>query len=67
MIWLSLADIQKIMGCRSTRAGEILKRCNEFVKKTRPDAIMPGRGRCYLKAFCKLTGTNKEEILEVLK
>ena len=65
-IWLSSADIQKIMGCKSTKAASILRRCNEFVKLKKPGAILPGRGKCYLKAFCQLTGATKEEVKEVL-
>lgn len=66
-IWLTTAEIMVVMGCKSTKATEILKRCNEFVKQKKPGSILPGRGKCYLKAFCQLTGTTKEEVREVLQ
>lgn len=65
-IWLTTSDIMTLMGCKSTKATEYVKRCNALVLKKRPDSILPGRGKCYLKAFCQLTGTTKEEVMACL-
>ena len=65
-IWITSAEIQLLMGCKKTKAAGFIKRCNALVLKNRPDSILPGRGKTYLKAFCQLTGTTKEEVLEVL-
>ena len=66
-IFLTSQDVQKIMDCRSTKASTILKKCNQYTVAQKRDVLLPGRGRCYLAAFCQLTGIPKKEVLEALE
>ncbi len=63
-VLLSIADVMTVTGYKRSRAGSIVAKVNAYTEKQ--GFITPRRGCCYLKAFAKLTGLTKPEILEAL-
>jgi hypothetical protein len=55
-------DIQKVVCCKRNKAFEIMAKANAYTKKQ--GYILPKRGCCYIKAFAKITGLTKDEILD---
>lgn len=56
---------QSVLGCKQTKACEILKACNAYTRDK--GFILPGRGKAYIMAFCHVTGLPKKDVLEALE
>ena len=63
-VLLSVADVMTLTGYKRTKATGIVRDVNAYTDGQ--GFITPRRGCCYLKAFAKLTGLTKNEILETL-
>ena len=53
------------MGCKQTKACEILKACNAYTRGK--GFIVPGRGKAYIMAFCHVTGLPRKDVLDALE
>lgn len=63
-VLLNAADVMAVTGYKRTMATGIIRNVNKYTESQ--GFITPRRGCCYLKAFSKLTGLTKNEILETL-
>jgi hypothetical protein len=61
-VLMDAKDVQKVTGYKRNKAFELMKLANAYTKKQ--GYILPRRGCCYVKAFAKITGLTKDEILE---
>ncbi|MBE6074224.1 MAG: hypothetical protein E7202_06805 [Selenomonas ruminantium] len=65
MVLMDTADVMKVMGFKRTKAAGIVQKANDYTESR--GYITPKRGSCYIKAFCKLTGLSRGEVLEVIR
>ena len=65
MVYITSKQVGKVLGCRQTKACEILKACNAYTRGK--GFIVPGRGKAYIMAFCHVTGLPKKDVLEALE
>ena len=65
MVYITSKQVGKVLGCRQTKACEILKACNAYTRDK--GFILPGRGKAYIMAFCHVTGLPKKDVLEALE
>ena len=65
MVYITSKQVGKVLGCKQTKACEILKACNAYTRDK--GFILPGRGKAYIMAFCHVTGLPKKDVLEALE
>ena len=64
-VYITSKQVGRVMGCKQTKACEILKACNAYTRGK--GFIVPGRGKAYIMAFCHVTGLPKKDVLEALE
>ena len=64
-VYITSKQVGKVLGCKQTKACEILKACNAYTRDK--GFILPGRGKAYIMAFCHVTGLPRKDVLDALE
>ena len=64
-VLMNVSDVMAVTGYKRSRAGDIVRKVNNYTESQ--GYITPKRGSCYIKAFCKLTGLARKEVLEAIR
>lgn len=65
MVYITSKQVGKVLGCKQTKACEVLRACNDYTRGR--GYIIPGRGKAYIMAFCHVTGLPRKDVLDALE